>query len=149
MARLYLEALLSLGPYHLFSWGSLLGMELYQVPIYLPPTLVYPLSKLPPPSIQANKHAVLHPHQTMLLAPPHAAIHIPPEEGVPRLLRPPDRFGRLHYRHLPARESVQSGHWRRLDRVGAAGVESGHGGMELVGVGAEDDGGDGWEDASG
>ncbi len=31
MARSLRDAVLSLPPYHLISWGSLLGMELYQV----------------------------------------------------------------------------------------------------------------------
>lgn len=125
-----LKATTNLLPYHLLSYGALLGTELYQVFLLPPPfhlsLLLYSQLTIPE----------LHQHQNLLPGPPHARIPHPPKTPLPHLLPNSTRSGRFDSPHTSA------GGNRLVDEFplgcGVAGRGGGYWGVELLGVWAED-----------
>lgn len=90
-----LKTTTTLLPYHLLSYGTLLGTELYQVS----------LLSTTPQHLQTNRPTntpELHKHKALLPNPPTTRIPHPPKTPLPHLLRLPGWPRRPHSRHAPA-----------------------------------------------
>lgn len=114
------KAITNLLPYHLLSYGTLLGTELYQVSLSRP----QPPSPPSPQDGTTNQptQPELHQHKTLLPNPPTPRIPPPPKTPLPNLLRLSGQSSCPHSRDTPAvRAHLAGGGYLGRGAVGCCG----------------------------